>query len=129
MNKKIKISSNRNFGVVFFIFFLIIGIFPLLSSNQPRTWSIILSLIFLVLGLLNSKALTPLNVLWFKLGLLLGSVVSPLVMGAIFFLVVFPTGIIVKIFKKNFLGLKFDKSLKSYWINKENLKSTMKDQF
>lgn len=129
MNKKIKISSNRSFGIVFFIFFLIIGMYPILKSNEPRIWSLTLSIIFLLLGILNSKALQPLNLMWFKLGLFLGSIISPVVMGAIFFLVVAPTGLIVKIFKRNFLGLKFDKKLKSYWIEKENINSTMKDQF
>jgi len=125
-----KISSNRSFGLVFFFVFLLIGLYPLIIyNNEPRLWSVIISLIFLLLGLLNSTILTPLNIIWFKFGILLGNIVSPIIMAIIFFLVVYPTGIIVKIFTKNFLGLKFDKNLKTYWIKKTELNSTMKDQF
>ena len=76
----IKISSNRSFGIVFFIVFLLIALYPLTYDEEIRVWSVIISLIFLVLGLLNSKILTPLNKLWFKFGILLGKVVSPLIM-------------------------------------------------
>ena len=118
MSKNIK-SSNKSFGIVFFIVFLIIGLYPLINQDGIRIWAIIVSLIFLVLGLINSNSLTPLNKLWIKFGILLGNIISPLVLGIIFFLVVLPTGLLMRILKKNFLGLKFDKNLKSYWINKE----------
>ena len=122
-------SSNKSFGIVFFIVFIIIGLYPLLNNQEIRVWSIILSLIFLILGFLNSKLLTPLNKAWIKFGILLGNIISPLVLGIIFFLVVLPTGLLMRLFKKNFLGLKFDKKLKSYWINKEKQLSSMKNQF
>tara|TARA_B100000214_G_C23727942_1_gene517426 strand:- start:92 stop:478 length:387 start_codon:yes stop_codon:yes gene_type:complete len=122
-------SSNKSFGIVFFIVFIIIGLYPLLNNEEIRVWSIILSLIFLILGFLNSKLLTPLNKAWIKFGILLGNIISPLVLGIIFFLVVLPTGVLMRLFKKNFLGLKFDKKLKSYWINKEKQLSSMKNQF
>ena len=122
-------SSNKSFGIVFFIVFIIIGLYPLLNNEEIRVWSIILSLIFLILGFLNSKLLTPLNKAWIKFGILLGNIISPLVLGIIFFLVVLPTGLLMRLFKKNFLGLKFDKKLKSYWINKEKQLSSMKNQF
>ena len=122
-------SSNKSFGIVFFIVFLIIGLYPLLNQEDIRVWSIIFSLIFLILGLVNSNLLTPLNKAWIKFGILLGNIISPLVLGIIFFLVVLPTGILMRLFKKNFLGLKFDKNLKSYWINKEKQLSSMKNQF
>ncbi len=122
-------SSNKSFGIVFFIVFLIIGLYPLLNKEDIRVWSIIFSLIFLILGLVNSNLLTPLNKAWIKFGILLGNIISPLVLGIIFFLVVLPTGILMRLFKKNFLGLKFDKNLKSYWINKEKQLSSMKNQF
>ena len=123
MSKNIK-SSNKSFGIVFFIVFLIIGLYPLINQDGIRIWAIIVSLIFLILGLINSNLLTPLNKLWIKFGILLGNIISPLVLGLIFFLVVLPTGLLMRILKKNFLGLKFDKNLKSYWINKEkNLSS------
>ena len=124
----IKIGSTRSFGIVFFILFLLIALYPTINSEGIRMWSVILSLIFLVLGLLDSKILTPLNKIWFKFGILLGKIISPLVMGIIFFLVVTPIGIIMKILKKDLLNLKYNKN-KSYWIEKTGPKSKMKNQF
>ena len=128
MSEKIKVGSNRGFGIVFFIVFILIGIYPLIDNDELRLWSILLSLIFLTLGLINSNFLTPLNILWFKFGMLLGKVVSPLILGFIFFIVVTPTGILVRFFKKDLLNLKFN-SKKSYWIEKSGPKSKMKNQF
>ena len=125
---EIKISSNRSFGIVFFIVFLLIALYPLLKDNDLRIWSLVISFIFLILGLINSKILTPLNRLWFKFGLLLGRFISPLVMGIIFFIVVTPTGIIMRLFKKDLLNLKYNKK-ETYWINKSGPKSKMKNQF
>ena len=127
-NKKIKISSNRSFGIVFFIFFIIISTYPLIDNGEIRLWSVILSLFFLTLGLMNSKILTPLNQLWFKFGLFLGNIFTPIVMGLVFFLVVTPTGLIMRTFNKDLLRLKKNKS-KSYWINRPLNKSNMKNQF
>ena len=127
-NNKIKISSNRSFGLVFFVFFLIISLFPLLNSNEIRYWLLALSLVFLILGILNSKILTPLNKIWFKFGLFLGKIFSPIIMGFIFFTVVTPTAFIMKIFRKDILNLR--KNTKStYWIKKVEQKSSMKNQF
>ena len=125
---EIKIGSNRSFGIVFFTVFLIIATYPLINNGELRIWSLILSLVFLILGLLNSKILYPLNKIWFKFGLLLGKLVSPLIMAIIFFLVVTPIGILMRILNKDLLNLKFNKS-KSYWIEKNEQKSKMKNQF
>jgi len=125
---EIKISSNRSFGIVFFIIFLIIALYPLINNEDLRIWSLLISAIFLVLGLLNSKLLSPLNKLWFKFGLFLGKVFSPVIMGIIFFLVVTPIGFIMRIVGKDLLNLKFNKD-KSYWIEKTGPKSKMKNQF
>ena len=124
----VKISSNRSFGIVFFIVFLIIALYPITNNGEIRTWSAITSLIFLVLGLLNSKILSPLNKLWFKFGLFLGRIISPVIMGIIFFLVVTPIGYMMRILGKDVLNLKYNKN-KSYWIKKNGLKSKMKNQF
>ena len=124
----VKISSNKNFGIVFFIVFLLIGIYPFLNGNDFRIWSLLISLVFLILGLINSKILTPLNKLWFKFGLFLGKIVSPLVMGFIFFIVVTPIGIIMRLFRKDLLNLKYNQK-KTYWIVKVGPKSKMKNQF
>ena len=128
MQKNIKLPTNRNFGIVFFIVFLIIALWPVLKQNEIRIWSLIISFIFFVLGLINSKLLTPLNKLWFKFGILLGNIIAPIVMGIVFFLVVTPTGLIMRLFRKDILKLKKN-SNNSYWINKDNTNSSMKNQF
>ena len=125
---KIKISSNRSFGIVFFILFLIISIYPLYKDEEIKTWGIIIAVIFLILGLFNSSILSPLNKIWFKFGIFLGNFISPIVMGIIFFGVVTPTSLIMRILGKNLLGLKKDNK-KSYWIEQSKIKSSMKDQF
>ena len=124
----IKIGTNRSFGIVFFIVFLIISLYPLLNGENIRVWSLIISIIFLVLGLFNSKLLNPLNKIWFKFGLLLGKIISPIVMGIIFFLVVTPIALFMRLLKKDLLNLKFNKK-NTYWIEKSGPKSKMKNQF
>ena len=124
----IKISSNRSFGIVFFIFFLIIAVYPFLKDGNLRIWSLIISSIFLILGLLNSKLLTPLNKIWFEFGIFLGKIISPLVMGIIFFFVVTPIGLFMRMLKKDLLNLKYN-SDESYWIKRSEPKSKMKNQF
>ena len=124
----IKISSNRSFGIIFFIFFLILTTYPLLKGEDLRLWTLVISLVFLILGLLNSKILTPLNRLWFKFGLLLGRIASPIIMGIIFFFIVTPTGLIMKLFRKDLLNLKYNQD-QSYWIDKNGPKSKMRNQF
>ena len=125
---KVKIGSNRSFGIVFFIFFLIIGTYPIFFQGELRIWSLIVSIIFLLLGIINARFLTPLNLLWFKFGMLLGRIVAPIVMGLVFFLVVTPTGLIMKILNKDLLRLK-KKNIKTYWIERPSIKSDMKNQF
>tara|TARA_B100001057_G_scaffold330573_1_gene330894 strand:- start:204 stop:587 length:384 start_codon:yes stop_codon:yes gene_type:complete len=122
------LASNRSFGIVFFVVFLIISIYPLIYNGELRLWSLFIALIFLFLGLINSRALTPLNMLWFKFGLLLGRIVSPVILGLIFFLVVTPIAFTMRIIGKDLLNLKFNKD-KSYWIEKTGPKSKMKNQF
>ena len=124
----VKISSNRNFGIVFFVVFLLIASYPLTYGGEIRIWSLIISIIFLILGLLNSKILAPLNKIWFKFGIFLGKIISPLIMGIIFFLVVTPIGLIMRLLGKDVLNLRYNKS-KSYWIEKNGPKSRMKNQF
>ena len=124
----IKISSNRSFGIVFFIVFLIISVYPLINSGELKLWSLIVSIIFLVLGLVNSNISNPLNKLWFKFGIFLGKIISPFVMGIIFFLVVTPIGIFMRLLGKDLLKLRYNKN-QSYWIEKNGPKSKMKNQF
>ena len=128
MQPKIKLPTNRNFGIVFSIVFLIIALWPLLKQNDLRLWSLYISGIFFVLGLLNSKLLLPLNKIWFKFGILLGSIIAPIVMGIVFFLVVTPTALIMRLLGKDLLNLKKNNK-NSYWIEKDNSNSNLKNQF
>jgi len=128
MKKNVKLPSNRNFGLVFFIFFLIISFWPLLDGNKIRYLPLIVSIIFLILAIFNSKLLNPLNLIWIKFGILLGKFISPIVMSLIFFVVVTPIGIIMRIFGKDLLSLKKNDNV-SYWHKKDNSMNDMRKQF
>ena len=128
-SEKIKISSNRSFGLLFFVVFLIVSLWPLTHEGSIRIWSVIISAVFLILGLINSKLLTPLNLLWFKFGMILGAIVSPIVMGIVFFLVVTPIGLALSIMGKDLLNKKYNKKKETYWIKRETPIGTMKRQF
>jgi len=128
VENKIILGANRSFGILFFIVFLIIGIYPLINDNPIRLWSLLVSTVFLILGLSNSRILTPFNIIWIKLGTYLGIIISPIVMGFVFFLVVTPISLIMKLLRKDLLKLKINKK-KSYWLEKEKIKSSMKNQF
>ena len=125
---EVKIGSNRSFGIVFFVVFLIIATYPLINGDELRLWSLNISFVFLLLGLINSKILNPFNKLWFRFGIFLGKIISPIVMGVIFFLVVTPIGLLMRLLKKDLLNLKFNNN-SSYWIEKTEPKSKMKNQF
>ena len=125
---KLKMPTNRNFGIVFFIVFLLIGLFPLIQDKEPRVWSLVISIIFLILGILNSNILSPLNKFWMKFGLFLGSLISPIVMGIIYFGVITPTGIIMRILQKDILSLKKNNK-KTYWLERDNVNNNMRNQF
>ena len=127
-SNNIKIGTNKSFGIVFFLFFLIVSIFPLFKDEDIRVWSLIIAIIFLVFGLLNSKVLTPLNKIWFKFGILLGSFVSPIIMGIVFFVIVTPTSIIMRVLGENLLNLKKDNK-KTYWVERSKIQSKMRNQF
>jgi hypothetical protein len=123
----IKRKNNITFGILFFVFFLIIGLYPLISNEPIRIWSIIVSLVFLTVTIIKPNLFTFLNKLWIKFGILLGKIISPIVMGLVFFFVVTPIGIFVKILKKDVMGLKRGES--SYWITREDKIQSMKKQF
>ena len=131
MNNKelynIKRKENVTFGILFFIFFLIIGLYPLKSGGVIRVWSVLLSLIFLIITIIRPNLFTFLNKLWIKFGILLGKIISPLVMGLVFFIVVTPVGMLVRILKKDTMGLK--RGASSYWINRKDKLQSMKRQF
>jgi hypothetical protein len=123
----IKRKNNITFGILFFILFLIIGLYPLISNEPIRIWSITLSLVLLIITITKPNLLTFLNKLWIKFGILLGKIVSPIVMGLVFFFVVTPIGILLKILKKDVMGLK--RGISSYWITREDKLQSMKKQF
>ena len=128
MNQMNKISSNRSFGILFFIVFLLIAIWPVLNSESVRIWSILVSLIFLILGLINSKLLTPLNVTWIKFGEILGIIIAPIVMALIYFVILTPIGLFLRLIRKDILNLNFSKA-NSYWIKRKKNIGSMKRQF
>ena len=123
-----KISSNRSFGILFSIVFTIIAFWPTINGNPLRLWSIPISVIFLVLGLLNSKLLNPLNIVWVKFGELLGRIIAPIVMAIIYFIIVTPIGLFMRLIGKDLLNIKFSKS-NTYWIKREKKVGSMKKQF
>ena len=125
-----KISSNRSFGVVFFIFFLILSLFPLLKNNQVNFYFLVTAIVFLALGLSNAKILTPLNKYWIKFGDVLGKFVSPIIMFLIYFFTVFPINLLLRLFNKDVMYLKLHKKNKSYWMIKKEINDTnMNNQF
>ena len=121
-------SSNRSFGIIFFIVFLLISVWPIMDGQEPRVWSLIISLIFLIFGILNSKILTPFNLAWIKLGEILGRFIAPVVMAVIYFLIVTPIGLLMRIIGKDLLNIKFSQN-SSYWIKREKKLGPMKRQF
>ena len=123
-------SSNRTFGLLFFTIFIIFGLWPLKNGENINSYLIIISLIFLVLGLLNSKILSPLNNAWIKFGIVLGTVIAPIVMGVVYFIILTPLSLIfVRLFRKDLLSIKFDKNKKTYWIKRDKNINSMNKQY
>ena len=125
-NKK---SNNRSFGILFFIVFLILGLYPTLKGNSPNIYFILISIPFIILGIINSKILTPLSNAWIKLGEILGIIIAPIVMAIIYFFILTPISLIVRIFGKDLLSIKFNKQVNTYWINRKKNINSMKKQF
>ena len=126
MHKK---SSNRSFGILFFLVFLGFGLWPLTKEMSPNIYLIVISVIFLILGLLNSKLLSPLNNLWIKFGEILGKVIAPIVMAVVYFLILTPISLLVRLFGKDLIEMKFNNNIKSYWIKRKKHLGTMDKQF
>ena len=129
---EVKVGSKRSFGLVFAVVFLIVGLFPLLSDNPIRLWALGVAGLFLAFALCVPKALRPLNLVWFKFGLLLHKVMNPVIMGLMFFIVITPMAVTMRLFGAKLLGLTFDRKAKSYWIERDPPGPTpesMKNQF
>ena len=126
---KSKKVNNRSFGILFFIVFLIIGFYPMYKGENPNIFFLVLSLPFIILGLLNSKILTPLNKTWIKIGEILGLIIAPIIMAMVYFIFLTPISLIVRIFGKDLLNIKFNKKLETYWINRKKNLGSMNKQF
>tara|TARA_X000001036_G_C20494238_1_gene731092 strand:+ start:350 stop:730 length:381 start_codon:yes stop_codon:yes gene_type:complete len=122
-------SSNRSFGLLFFIVFLILGLWPLKNGDNLNFYLIAVSTIFLILGLVNSKLLSPLNSLWIKFGEKLGTIIAPIVMFLVYFAILTPVSFIVRICGKDLLGIKFNKNKDTYWIKRKKNLGSMRKQF
>ena len=125
MHKK---ENNKSFGILFFVIFLLVALWPLINSEFIRLWALGIASIFLVLGITNSKILTPIKKAWIKLGEILGKIIAPIVMGLIFFVIISPIGLLMRLVGKDVLNLKFNKN-DSYWIKRAKNINTMKRQF
>ena len=123
-----KISSNKSFGILFFIVFVLISIWPVIQGGSLRIWPIPIALLFLILGLINSKLLNPLNIVWVKFGELLGRIIAPIVMSIIYFFIITPIGLFMRLMGKDFLKIKFS-NRQSYWTKREKNIGSMKRQF
>ena len=128
-NSKTEMGTNRSFGLVFFVFFLILSLLPVINGGSLNIWLFFTSLFFLILGVVNSKILTPFNKVWIKLGVYLGNIISPIIMGVIFFFVLTPIGLLLKVFGKDLLKTKYNDKKETYWIKREKTNNTMKRQF
>ena len=126
---KSKKVNNRSFGILFFIVFLLIGLYPILNEGKPNIYFLLLSLPFIILGVLNSKFLTPLNKAWLKLGEILGMIIAPIIMAIVYFAILTPISLLVRILGKDLLSIKFNKKLETYWINRKKNLGSMKKQF
>ena len=125
MKKK---DNNKSFGILFFLIFLLIAVWPVIDSGSIRVWALVVSILFFLLGLINSKILTPLKHGWIKLGEILGKVIAPIVMGFIYFIIITPIGIFMRLLGKDLLNIKYNKN-KSYWLKRTKNVDTMKRQF
>ena len=122
-------NQNRSFGLLFFVVFLALALWPLIKNEILNLYLLSISLIFLLLGLLNSKLLSPLNKLWIKFGEILGLVIAPIVMAIVYFTILTPVSLVVRLFGKDLLGLKFFKKNKTYWIKRKKDLGSMNKQF
>ena len=122
-------NQNRSFGLLFFIVFLALALWPLTKKGEINIYLISIALIFLALGLLNSKILSPLNKAWIKFGEILGRVIAPIVMAIVYFLILTPISLLVRLFGKDLIGMKFSNDIKSYWEKRKKKLGSMDKQF
>ena len=121
--------TEKSFGIVFSSVFLIVGLYPLINSAGLRIWALVISIIFFLLAFLAPKILALPSKLWFMFGLLIGSIVAPIIITLVYFVTVVPTGLIMRLLGKDLLKQKLDKDAKSYWIERKEPMGSMKNQF
>jgi len=112
----VKQGSDKAFGLVFAVFFAVIGLWPLKGGDDARAWSLGLAIAFLLVALIRPTLLKPLNRIWFLFGLLLHRIVSPIVMALLFFAVVTPVGLLMRLFGKDPMQRRFEAKAETYWI-------------
>lgn len=122
-------NSGRNFGLLFFLIFLIIGLWPIIYSEQIREWSIIIAVLFLIFAILKPNFLNPLNKIWIRFGELLGIIIAPIIMCFVYFTILTPISLLIRAFGKDLLYLKFSKKTNSYWLTRTKEVGSMKKQF
>jgi hypothetical protein len=122
-------NSNRSFGLLFFIVFIVVGLWPITKGETANIYLILISLFFLIFGLINSKILSPFNKAWIKLGEILGLIIAPIIMALVYFIILTPISLIVRMLGKDLLGLKFLKKQDTYWTKRKKKLGTMKKQF
>jgi len=122
-------NSNRSFGLLFFIIFIAVGLWPIIKGEEANIYLILISLFFLIFGLINSKILSPFNKVWIKFGEILGLIIAPIIMALVYFIILTPISLILRMFGKDLLGLKFLKKQDTYWIKRVKKLGTMKKQF
>ncbi|MEK6627157.1 MAG: SxtJ family membrane protein [Bdellovibrionota bacterium] len=127
--EKLKPGSEKNFGITLGSAFLLIALLPLISKNHPRFWALIVTVTFYGLAFIRPSLLKMLNILWLRLGLLLNALVSPIILLLLYFVAFIPTGLLLKLFKKDILDLKINKNSDTYWIKSESSTNSMRDQF
>ena len=122
-------SSNRSFGLLFFIVFMVVGLWPTIKGEEANIYLILISLFFLIFGLINSKILSPFNKAWIKFGEILGLIIAPIIMALVYFIILTPISLIVRILGKDLLGLKFFEKQDTYWVKRKKILGSMKRQF
>ena len=121
--------KNRSFGLLFFIVFLAFALWPLTKRGEVNLYLFSIALIFLALGIFNSKILSPLNKSWIKLGEILGRIIAPIVMAIVYFIILTPISLLVRFIGKDLIGMKFSNDIKSYWVKRKKHLGPMDKQF
>jgi energy-coupling factor transporter transmembrane protein EcfT len=122
----VSVKNNIIFGLLFFFLFLIVGVYPLKTGGSVKIWSIILSIVFLLVTIAKPNLFTFLNKAWIQFGFIIGKIVSPIIMALIFFFVITPTGMVLRLLRKDSIN---EKNKLSYWKNRDYKIQNMKKQF